>query len=123
MSGGTKHDTDKVRFDLLSYPFLEGIAAVLTFGAAKYDAHNWRKGIAYSRLFAALMRHLWVWWWGDDRDPETGRSHLDHAGCCLMFLRELSETRPDLDDRWKGHTDDPPVTDYPDRPDPGFNGC
>lgn len=63
--------------------------------------HNWRKGIAYSRLFDALMRHLWAWWGGEETDPESGESHLDHAACCLMFLRELKEMRQDLDDRYK----------------------
>jgi hypothetical protein len=76
------------------------LARVLTFGAKKYAAHNWRKGIVYSRLFDALQRHLWAWWSGEEIDPESGESHLDHAACCLMFLRELS-LRPELDDRYK----------------------
>lgn len=87
--------------DLISGIFLTGLARVLTFGAQKYAAHNWRKGIVYSRLFASLMRHLWAWWGGEELDPESGESHLDHASCCLMFLRELSVTRKDLDDRYK----------------------
>lgn len=101
--GGTKHDQDKPRFELLSYPFLLGISQVLTFGARKYEAHNWRKGITYSRCFGAIMRHLWAWWWGEDNDPETGMSHLWHAGCELMFLTEFEQIRKDLDDRWKGY--------------------
>lgn len=99
---GTKHDGGKVRYDLLSPHFLKGVAAVLTYGAAKYGAHNWRAGIVYSRCFAALMRHLWAWWEGEDHDPETGLPHLWHAGCCLMFLTEYEQTNPHLDDRYKG---------------------
>jgi hypothetical protein len=98
---GKKLDQGKAQMGLISGIFMYGLARVLTFGAKKYAAHNWRKGIAYSRLFDALMRHLWAWWMGEEIDPESGESHLDHAACCLMFLRELSQTRPELDDRFK----------------------
>ncbi len=55
---GSKYDGEKPRMDLLDADFLEGVAEVLTFGARKYAAHNWRGGIHYSRLIAALYRHL-----------------------------------------------------------------
>jgi len=97
---GAKFDQGKPQIGLISKIFVFGLARVLTFGAKKYAAHNWRKGIAYSRLFDALQRHLWAWWAGEEFDAESGESHLDHAACCLMFLRELSETSPGLDDRW-----------------------
>jgi hypothetical protein len=100
MSGGTKHDQGKPQMGLMSQVFLMGLSRVLTFGATKYASHNWRKGIAYSRLFDALMRHLWAWWGGEEIDPESGECHLDHAACCLMFLREMREDRADLDDRY-----------------------
>jgi hypothetical protein len=99
--GGIKHDTEKPRMDLLSSMWLLGTAQVLTFGAKKYAAHNWRKGIEGSRLFAALQRHLMAWNDGEDMDPETGLSHLLHASCCLMFLYETMLTRPNLDDRYR----------------------
>lgn len=83
---GVKHDGDKIRYDLLPPEFLHGVADILTFGAKKYEARNWERGIAYSRVFGALMRHLWAWWAGKDLDDETGKSHLWHAGCCLAFL-------------------------------------
>lgn len=83
---GAKFDTGKTRLDLLSPVFLEQTAEVLGFGADKYEAHNWAKGIAYSRVFAALLRHLWAWWRGERLDPESGLTHLAHASCCLMFL-------------------------------------
>lgn len=102
LSTGTKYDNDKPQMDLLSPIFLLGVSRVLTFGAKKYAAHNWRKGLLLSRCFAALMRHLWAFWMGEDIDKESGFPHLDCAGCELMFLRELWETRPDLDDRFKG---------------------
>ena len=83
---GTKHDIGKARYDLLSPDALDGLVAVLTFGANKYSDRNWEKGIKYSRVFAAAMRHLWAWWAQENEDVETGLSHLDHAACCIHFL-------------------------------------
>jgi len=102
---GTKHDLGKPRMDLLSSEALVKIAEILTFGAKKYDSHNWRKGLKWSRVYAALQRHLAAWNAGDNLDPETGKSHLAHAGCCLMFLLEYEETRKEFDDRYKGKKD------------------
>lgn len=99
---GIKHDQEKPDMSLLSSIALEQIAEVLTFGKKKYAAHNWRKGISYSRLLGALLRHTFSYLKGEDKDPESGLSHLAHAGCCVMFLLELSVTRKDLDDRYKG---------------------
>lgn len=98
---GKKFDQDKVRMELLSTEALRQIAAVMTFGAKKYDSHNWRKGIAWSRVLGALLRHTTSFLNGEDRDPETGLSHIAHAGCCVMFLLEYERTHPELDDRYK----------------------
>jgi hypothetical protein len=38
------------------------------------------------RYFGALMRHMTAWYDGEKKDPESGKSHLAHAGCCLLFL-------------------------------------
>lgn len=98
--GGKKFDTDKVRMELLPVEALVGTAKVLTFGAKKYDDRNWEKGIKYSRVYGALMRHMTAWWNGEDTDEETGLSHLHHAGCCMMFLQTFVEREQEgLDDR------------------------
>lgn len=98
---GLKFDQEKPRVDLLDPLALEGLAKVLTFGAVKYAAHNWRGGISYSRLIAAMLRHTLAIIRGEDNDPESGLPHVDHLGCCWMFLSNMMKTRPDLDDRWK----------------------
>jgi hypothetical protein len=96
---GSKFDQEKPRMDLLDPKFLEGVASVLTFGANKYAAHNWRKGISVSRLIAASYRHLGAINKGEDLDPESGLPHAYHLGCCVMFLSEML-TRPQEDDRY-----------------------
>jgi hypothetical protein len=97
---GVKHDEDKLPMDLLDPLALDGLARVLQFGAKKYAAHNWRGGISYSRLIAALLRHTFAILRGERIDPESGLPHIDHVGCCWMFASNLMKTRTDLDDLW-----------------------
>jgi len=98
-SGGRKDDNGKLPYHLLAPEFLEGTAEVLAFGAAKYAPRNWERGMAWSRPFSALMRHMWAWWRGERADPETGISHLYHAACCLMFLAAYEARKAGADDR------------------------
>lgn len=100
-AGGLKYDTDKLRWDLLPMGALEEVAKVYSFGAAKYDSWNWRKGLTFSRCFAALMRHLYAWWWrGETIDQESGCHHLASvAFYVLNFLCYEQDGRQDLDDR------------------------
>lgn len=97
-----KFDQEKVRLDLLPFEAIEEVGKVMTFGAKKYTAHNWRGGIAYSRYIGATFRHLFAFAKGEDLDPESGLSHLAHAACCILFLLTFFlEKRHDLDDRYK----------------------
>jgi len=95
---GIKHDTEKPRFDLLCGQFLFDVAEVMTFGAKKYADRNYL-GLKWTRVFAAGMRHLWKWFCGEENDPETGKPHLAHAGCCVMMLYEMAMLRKENDDR------------------------
>ena len=94
-----KQDGGKARMDLIAPEMLFGVAEVLRFGAAKYAERNWERGMSWGRCFGALMRHLWSWWRGEARDPETGFPHLWHAACCLMFLIAYEERKIGTDDR------------------------
>lgn len=82
-----KHDSDKLRFDLLPWDAITETVKVLNYGAKKYEDRNWEKGMNYSRLYAALQRHMTVWYQNrEEIDPESGLRHLAHAMCCLLFL-------------------------------------
>lgn len=96
-----KADDNKNRVDLLPIGPMLAISEVLTFGAKKYADHNWRKGFKWSRLIGAAMRHLFSFARGEDKDPETGLSHLAHLGCCVMFLLEHEQNKLGTDDRYK----------------------
>lgn len=97
---GRKDDSAKSRVDLLDAEFLHCVGDVLAFGARKYAAHNWRGGIAYSRLLGAALRHLLAILKGEYLDPESGLPHTGHLGCCVMFLHWMMIHRKDLDDRY-----------------------
>lgn len=100
-SEGLKYDENKPRTDLLPTQALEGVAAVLGFGAKKYDTWNWAKGMAYGRLIGAALRHIFAFARGEDNDKETGLSHLDHAACCILFLSTYVKTKRGTDDRFR----------------------
>ncbi len=99
-NGATKHDRGKARLSLIPDLALVSEARVLGFGAKKYGDHNWRKGMAWSRLIDAAMRHLTAFSSGEDYDPETGEYHLAHLRACAGFLIEYAELGIGTDDRY-----------------------
>lgn len=98
---GKKFDEGKIMVDLLPSEALLEVAKVMTFGAKKYGKHNWRKGIEWSRVYAAAQRHMMQWNSGETYDEETGLSHLAHACVNLLFLLYYAEHFEELDDRYK----------------------
>lgn len=97
---GTKNDSSKPDLSLIPTDALLGMGAALTYGAKKYNRHNFREGIAFSRLVAATMRHLSAFNEGENLDRESGLSHLDHAIASLAMLKFMDVNRQDMDDRW-----------------------
>lgn len=98
VKAGLKYDAGKVRYDLYPLKAYEGCAKVLTFGAEKYTPNGWKTvPDAKNRYYAALIRHLNAQKEYLDNggiglalDDESGLPHLDHAQCCLVFLREIT---------------------------------
>lgn len=98
---GVKYDDNKHRYDLIPpYP-LDRLAEVYTIGAKKYADRNWEKGLAWGRVFAAMMRHAWKWWTGERFDQESGQHHLASVAWCAFALMEYEKTHPEMDDRPK----------------------
>ena len=94
-----KHDSAKARWDLLPFDAVDEVAEVLRYGANKYAARNWEKGMAWGRLLGAALRHLCAWACGQERDPESGLRHLAHASCCALMLLSLTLRGVGTDDR------------------------
>lgn len=99
--GGIRYDDGKLRYDLIPADALEELAKVYTMGSKKYDEHNWRKGILWSRMFASIMRHVWSWFRGSDKDYESGLHPLAHAAFHCFTLINYSKSHPEFDDRVK----------------------
>jgi hypothetical protein len=99
---GKKSDSGKPQLGLVPTSLILAVGRILTMGAKKYGHHNWRNGLAWSRVYDALLRHLVAWWSGEEKDSESGQSHLWHAACELAFLIEYEETKTGEDDRYKG---------------------
>lgn len=88
-----KYDQEKPIFALIPPEFEEALAKILTHGKVKYTvngidgADNWKKcKTPFRTYYSALRRHLSAFARGDRADPDSGKSHLAHAACCLAFL-------------------------------------
>ena len=88
-----KDTKGKARWDLLPWDLVEQTVDVLTFGADKYAPEAWRQETKSDDYFAALMRHIVAYRKGEVIDPESGKTHLAHAMCNLIFIHELENKR------------------------------
>lgn len=78
---------------------LDECCKVFDFGAKKYAAWNWAKGMPWSVPMACMKRHLMALDGGEDDDPESGFSHWGHVMCNAVMLAHYEEYHEDLDDR------------------------
>lgn len=102
----TKHDAGKPRYALLPVHALEEVVKVLTDGAVKYSAGNWKEngGFDYDRPISAAMRHQMDFLKGQrwDTDPKSGHRHvIANAICELLFLLDFDLTGNGNDNRRK----------------------
>lgn len=99
LSEGTKYDSDKLRYDLIPPGALEELAKLYTFGAKKYDARNWQKGIKFSRVLAAMQRHIELFRQGETCDKEHKMNHMASVAWGAFALIEFCKHLPEFDDR------------------------
>lgn len=96
-----KADSSKPNISLVPTKALEEITKAFDYGAKKYSPYNWAKGFTWRRLIDATYRHINAFNGGEDVDPETGLSHIAHAGACIMMLLEHQKRNLGTDDRHK----------------------
>lgn len=99
--GGVKHDQEKPDLALLPKEALDGIARAFMVGEKKYGRYNYLKGMEWTRLISALMRHVTAFNSGEDFDKESGLNHIYHAGACVMMLIAYYENNLGKDNRYK----------------------
>jgi hypothetical protein len=97
-TGGQK-GVKLARFDLIPVDPLTQLAEHYGRGAEKYAPRNWEKGYDWSKSYAALCRHLFAFWGGEDLDEETGSSHMVAVMWHAAALLEFARTHPEKDDR------------------------
>jgi hypothetical protein len=109
-TGGRKNRKAE-RYDLIPAEPLRLLAEHFGKGAEKYTTEtesgdrNWERGYPMSLNFAALQRHIWQWWAGEDLDKETGTPHTICAAWHALVLTEFLTTHPEFDDRPKKTND------------------
>lgn len=69
--------------DLIDPSFQVALADVLTYGASKYGAHNWREGIEASRLYGARCS-------GISTHFGLARIVIPRAVCTISVMRRAS---------------------------------
>jgi hypothetical protein len=79
---GAKQSHSPYRLDLIPALSLLDVAAVLSTGAAKYGANNWR-GISCDNHLNHALVHIYAFLSGDTQD-----NHLGHAACRMMMAHE-----------------------------------
>ena len=84
---------------LLAFNDLEGACRVFEYGAKKYAAWNWAKGMAWSVPLGCALRHMQAVLDGEFIDDESGLPHLDHVLCNIIMLDFFEDTYPEGDDR------------------------
>lgn len=87
------------RYDLVPAEPLRQLAEHFGRGAKKYADRNWEAGFDWSLSFAALNRHLWQFWAGEDIDTETGSPHIIAVMWHAAVLAEFAATHPEFDNR------------------------
>lgn len=101
-TGGAK-GSKRARFDLLPFDALWAAAEHFGAGGQKYEDRNWEKGYNWSLSFAAMQRHLALWWNGEDEEviPEADQvvHHLDAVIFHALVMRAFTLRQAGTDDR------------------------
>lgn len=78
-TGAVREKLGKPPYDLVPFQEMtDAYVRVAEFGAKKYAAWNWSKGLSKVQLCCSLLRHTFAYIRGEDRDHESGLSHGDH---------------------------------------------
>jgi hypothetical protein len=100
------HGLKKLPLELIPLVALVQEAAVFGLGAdcpqKAYGRFNWRDApIDADTYHGAILRHLTLWLSGEDRDAESGVSHLAHVRACCGILLDAMDAGTFVDSRRK----------------------
>jgi hypothetical protein len=90
----------KAPMSTVSSAVLAEVGVAMLEGALKYGRHNYRGvGVRASVYYDATIRHMFSWWEGEDKDPDSGMSHITKAIASLVVLRDAMIQSKVEDDR------------------------
>lgn len=101
-STGAQKGSKLARYDLIPALPLKMLAELYGKGSEKYAERNWEGGYDWSLSFAAMQRHSWQFWNGEDFDPEMMLPHLASVAWHAFALMEFMITHPEFDNRPNG---------------------
>jgi len=84
---------------LLTLDDLSVSTYVWEYGAEKYAAFNWAKGMKWSIPLACISRHMQAILRGEELDEESGHPHWGHVVCNLLMLEHYGKFYREGDDR------------------------
>jgi hypothetical protein len=97
---GIKYDGEKPDLTHVPIEAMWAMGEAFTYGAKKYEADNFREGLAVRRQIAAAIRHIYQFLDEGDIDKESGCKHLGSALASLAMACYTVKHHPDLDDRY-----------------------
>ena len=102
---GARYNDGKAPMEFVPLHLLEETARVFHSAttSGKYAPWNWAKGMPWLVPYACAIRHLGAWFRGEDKDPESGYSHLAHAMGNILMLMHYRSAYPEGDNRPKEH--------------------
>lgn len=113
MTTGKRFNKGKLRWRNFPRFLVRPLIRVGQFGESKYTTFNFLKGLPTLDTLDSLERHLDKFLDPNqpDVDEESGCHHLAHVAWNALVALYMLETRPDLDDRYKGQGEDSKTTD------------
>lgn len=116
LTGGKKFDSGKAELDMIPYKALTEAAKAFTIGKCKYGKWNYKKGMEWSKIINAMIRHAMEFKEGNSENTETFRHietgetvtmkdhHLGAVIACASMLLDYEENGLGTDDRYKDDT-------------------
>lgn len=89
-----------LQFVLAMHGLIE-VAKVGDYGIKKYGQWNYRAGMPWMKVLGSCSRHLAYFIMGEDRDTESGISHIAHMIYDGLMLLQWMHDDVGKDDRYK----------------------
>lgn len=99
-NGGKRYDRGKSRMSLIPFVALRALGDVYAYGERKYASWNWARGMDWSRVSDAMLRHYERFSMGEERDEESGLLHTAHMAWNAVTLLTYELLGLGNDDRW-----------------------